>query len=98
MSDLPLTKPSAVLAAVADCYGIPVKDLTAPGRVAKPGPAARRVTARILHDDCCWTWERVAELMNRHPIHTRRSALAADTVALAAVRVKLYNGNQPSLW
>jgi hypothetical protein len=98
MSDLPLAKPAAVLAAVADCYGIPIKDLTRPGRAPRPGPDARKVAARILHDDCRWTWERVAELLNRTPVHTRVSAQAADREALDAVRAKLYNGNQPALW
>jgi hypothetical protein len=98
MTDLPPVKSAAVLAAVADCYDIPIKDLTRPGRAPRPGPDARKVAARILHDDCHWTWERIAELMNRHPVHTRVSAQAADKAALDAVRGKLYNGNQPSLW
>jgi hypothetical protein len=98
MSDLPLAKPAAVLAAVADVYNIPVKELTSPNRVARPGPAARRVAARILHDDCHWSWERIAELMNRTANHVGRDSVRADGETIDAVRTKLYNGNQPSLW
>lgn len=98
MTGLPSAKPAAVLAAVADIYSIPVKDLTSPNRVSRPAPAARRVAARMLHEDCRWSWERIGEYMNRTADHTRRSAILAPVDAVDAVRTKLYNGNQPSLW
>jgi hypothetical protein len=98
MSDLPLTKPSAVLAAVADVYGVTTADLTTDRRVPRPGADARRVAARIIHDDCCWAWIRVATLMNRTADYTRRIAVRADPKMVELARGKLYNGNQEALW
>jgi hypothetical protein len=98
MTNLPLAKPATVLAAVADAYNIPVKDLTQAGRVARPAPDARKVAARILHEDCRWPWERVGGLLNRTADYTKRSAAHADMTALNVIRTKLYNGNQPALW
>jgi hypothetical protein len=98
MTNVPLAKPAAVLAAVADVYNIPVKDLTVAGRVSEPGPDARKVAARMLHEDCRWSWERVAERMSRTADYTKRSAAHADREALDVVRTKLYNGNQSALW
>jgi hypothetical protein len=98
MNNLPRAKPAAVMAAVADAYNVPIRDLTVAGRVRRPAPDARKVAARMLHEDCRWSWDRIGEYMNRTADYTRRGALMAHTDTVDAVRSKLYNGNQPSLW
>jgi chromosomal replication initiation ATPase DnaA len=91
--------PEIVLKTVADAYHVSVKDLK--HRQSKPAPEARLAAILLLHDDCRLSWVTVAEVLGRqHGSATTfsRKAKLANPDVVEALRHRLYNGNQGSLW
>ena len=83
-------RPQDVLKVVADAYGVRPVELTIPGRASRPVEHARRVAARLIHDECWLSWPAVAGILGRSKsAWISRGAHNADPDALAVLLSQL---------